>query len=505
VSTPQGPEVSLPQTWRPLDFALHAFLVVAPFGLGLWMFSLAPLVGGNLFLAFVLGSVVVLLGAVVVGSLADRRPWTGGDYAWQTRFLSSRAGAVVALGAWWLGVALIAPVYGNVLLVQFVEPFLTFVGADDLASWFLTRDGNFVCSLIVIAIATAFVGIGMRRAAIVQRVLVVIGLLSVLTMFGLLLSGGPQFRDAFDEESAEYYGTSPLAASQIVEVGGFDADVTEVEPSDTLRLVPLVLLFCLWIGWAGPLAGEVRAARPGALRAALFRAGAASMLLGLVFLFAIGRGTTWDLWNEANNLYWGTVYGTTPATPLTAWPNPVVFATWLTDVPILRGAVILGMAAWIVGLAATLFLAATRVLLAAAADGALPRSFGPRGDGSLPTATLALLVVPACALAGLDAYWDSFASWSAAAVLALAASAAATALAAARAIRHDSRPLAVAACVFAATCGAALLAWALDPVFGIRTIGALAFLVALYAVVATVLLVAGRSPSTSSATADTPT
>ena len=503
-SGPAPPPVSLPQTWRPLDFALHAFLVVAPFGLGLWMFSLAPLVGGNLFLAFVLGSVVVLLGAVVVGSLAERLPWTGGDYAWQTRFLGSRVGAVVALGAWWLGVALIAPVYGNVLLVQFVEPFLTFVGADDLASWFLTRDGIFVCSLIVIAIATAFVGIGMRRAAIVQRILVVIGLVSVLAVFGLLLSGGPEFRDAFDDESAEYYGTSPLAASQIVEIGSFDAEVTEVEPLDTLRLVPLVLLFCLWIGWAGPLAGEVRPGKPGALRAALFRAGAASMLLGLLFLFAIGRGTTWDLWNEANNLYWGTVYGTTPATPLTAWPNPVVFATWLTDVPILSGAVILGMAAWIVGLAATLFLAATRVLLAAAADGALPRSFGPRGDGSVPAATLALLVVPACALAGLDAYWDSFASWSAAAVLALAASAAATALAAARSFRRDARALAVAACVFAAICSAVLLAWALDPVFGIRTFGAFALLAALYAVVAVVLLVAGRSPSTSSATVDTP-
>jgi hypothetical protein len=162
------------------------------------------------------------------------------------------------------------------------------------------------------------------------------------------------------------------------------------------------------------------------------------------------------------------------------------------------------MSAWVVGLAATLFLGATRVLLAAAAGGAFPRTFSPRPDGSVPSATLVPLVAPACAVAGLDAYWDSFASWDAAGVLALAVSATATALAAARAFWREARALAVAACVLAVACSTTVLAWGLDPVFGLRTLGALSFLAAVYGVVAAVLLLARRSPSASTATLDTP-
>ena len=109
---------TLPRSWRTLDFGLHAFLAISPFALGLWMFSLAPLVGGNLFLAFLLAGVVVLLGAIVVGSLVERWPVTGGDYIWQTRILGARVGAIVALTSWWLAVTLLAPIYGNVLLAR---------------------------------------------------------------------------------------------------------------------------------------------------------------------------------------------------------------------------------------------------------------------------------------------------------------------------------------------------------------------------------------------------
>lgn len=114
---------SLPKAWSSLDFGLHAFLAVNPLALGLWTFSLAPLVGGNLLLAVVLAGVVMFLGAVVIGALADRFPWTGGDYAWQTRLLDARVGAVLALTSWGLVVVLLAPVYGNVLLVQVLDPF----------------------------------------------------------------------------------------------------------------------------------------------------------------------------------------------------------------------------------------------------------------------------------------------------------------------------------------------------------------------------------------------
>lgn len=474
-------EVSLPRTWTSLDLGLHAFLAVSPFALGLWVFSLAPLVGGNLFLAVLLAGVVVLLGAIVFGSLAARWPWTGGDYAWQTRLLDTRLGAVLALTSWWLAVTLLAPVYGNVILVQVVDPLLADAGWDGLASWFRGRDGIFTCSLVAIAVATAFVGMGMRRAALVQRVLVVAGLAAFVAVLGLFLTGGPnEFRDAFDANSAEIYGTSPLASSQILEIGSLDASVAEIQPFSTLRLIPLALLFSLWIGWAGPLAGEVRSRKPDGNRLALIRAAAASTVLTLLLFVAIGRGNTWELWNEANNLYWGTLYGTTAATPLATWPNPVVFATWLTESSPLRYAVMLGMSAWVIGWTTTLFLPATRVLVAAATDNVLPRSVARAKGDSVPTVALALLVVPACALAAADAYWDAFAGWAAIAVVALALTTLGSAVTAVLAFRREQPLLAVLAALFALLVGLVVGAWMFDPVYGLRAYGPFAFLAALY-------------------------
>ena len=438
----------------------------------------------------------MVLGAVVYGSLAARWPWTGGDYAWQTRILDARLGAVLALTSWWLVVAATAPVFGNLVLVQVVDPLLTEAGWDGLASWFRERDGIFACSLIAIAVATAFVGLGMRRAAWVQRALVAIGGASFLTVVVLLLTANPaEFARSFDEQSAEIYGTGQIASSQIVQIENIDPEVTELEPASTVRLVPLLLLFALWIGWAGPLVGEVRAKTRDACRLALVRVAMISTLVALVFLVAIGRGQTWELWNEANDLYWRTIYGTAATTPLPAWPNPVVFATWVTDSTAIRILVMAGMAAWVVGLAATLFLAATRVLLAAASDGVLPRFVARTTGDSVPTAALALLVLPACAFSALGAYSDSFTSWASVAVVALAVTTLGTAFAAANAFRREDRKLAVVAVLFFLVVTIAVGAWIADPVYGIRTVGSLLFLVSLYSIAGLVLVIGRRRGS----------
>jgi amino acid transporter len=136
--------------------------------------------------------------------------------------------------------------------------------------------------------------------------------------------------------------------------------------------------------------------------------------------------------------------------------------------------------AWIVGFAATLFLGASRVLLAGAADGLLPRRFASTSRNAVPAATLALLVVPACTLAALDAYWDTFASWTVAGVVALALTTLGSALAAARAFRRDNTGVAVIALVFASVVGLVVGDWVLDPVYGIRAVGPIVFLAALY-------------------------
>ena len=490
---PVPPQLSLAKTWSPLDFGLHTFLAINPLVLGLWAFSLAPIVGGNLFLAVVLAGVVMLLGAVVIGTLAARWPWTGGDYAWQTRLLDARVGAVLALTSWWLVVAILAPVYGNMIVVQVIDPLLTYASADDVASWFYGREGTFAASLLAIAVATAFVGLGMRRGAIAQRLLVAVGAVALVAVMALLFSGGPnEFRDAFDEQATERYGTSPLASSQIIEIGEFDASASKVDAPATLTLVPLVLLFGLWIGWAAPLAGEVRTRKPDGLRRTLVRTAAASTVTSLLLFVALGRGITWEFWNEANNVYWGTVYGTTAATPLPTWPNPVVLATWLTDSTFVQVAVVIGMAGWVVGSAATLFLAATRVLLAAASDRVLPTSVARMTGDAVPLNALALLVVPACVLAAVDAYSETFAGWTAIAVVALGLTTMGSGVAAVVALRRDQPRLAVVSAVFVALVGLVVAVWLLDPVYGMRTVGAVVFVVLLYAISASLYAISRR-------------
>ena len=290
---------------------------------------------------------------------------------------------MLALTSWWLVVALLAPVYGNVVLVQVLDPLLVHAGWDGLASWFQERDGAFAASLLAILAAAGFVALGMRRAALAQRALFVIGSVALVAVLALLLTSEPaEFTPAFDRHATDVYETGPITYGQTLYLGTFDARVAEVDVPDTLGLVPLVLLFALWIGWATPLVGEVRARKRDAAGRALVRAAAASTLLSLLFFVAVARAMSWEFWNEANNLYWGTVYQTTATTLLPAWPSPVVFAGWLTDSTAVQIALIAGMAAWVLGWAATLFLAATRVLLAAAADGVLPRSVGTH-DGRL--------------------------------------------------------------------------------------------------------------------------
>ena len=65
---PAAPPAELPKTWSSLDFGLHAFLVINPLALGLWAFSLAPFIGGNLFGLGVerFGRVVRRLGALAL-------------------------------------------------------------------------------------------------------------------------------------------------------------------------------------------------------------------------------------------------------------------------------------------------------------------------------------------------------------------------------------------------------------------------------------------------------
>ena len=203
----------------------------------------------------------------------------------------------------------------------------------------------------------------------------------------------------------------------------------------------------------------------------------------LLFFVAIGRGNTWDLWNEANNLYWGTVYGTTPATPLAGVAEPRGIRDLVDgqlDPAVRHHRLACPPGCWAGWRRCSC--RATRVLLAAASDGVLPPSVSRTTGDSVPLGALSLLVVPACALAALDAYWGAFAEWTSVAVVALALTTAGSGVAAVIAFRRENRLLAGVSMLFVLAVAIVVAVWVLDPVYGMRTLGSLVFLAFLYAI-----------------------
>ena len=252
------------------------------FALGLWTFSLAPLVGGNLFIAVALAGVVVVLGAVVFGSLAarwpvDRRRLRLADAASSARASaqlspSRHGGSSSRCSPRSTGTSIARPGHRSAadlrglgrpcLLVSRTRRHLHVVADRDRGGDRVRRAGH---------AASGDRAAGHRRRQESWRSL------------PFSLSSSPvapnEFRDAFDERSAEVYGTSPLASSQIVEIGGFDASVTKVEPLDTLRPRPARACSSA-SGSDGPArwSGEVRVRKPDAIRRALIRVAAISTL-----------------------------------------------------------------------------------------------------------------------------------------------------------------------------------------------------------------------------------
>ena len=118
-------------------------------------------------------------------------PRAGGDYVWQTRILGSGLGFVMAATGWWFILWLWAPIYGNILAVQFFEPLWATlkwtwpVRAD--AAWFGTHTGIFVVSLITIVLAGVLVSIGMAGYAKFQRWCFYGGLVGFAVIVVLLL------------------------------------------------------------------------------------------------------------------------------------------------------------------------------------------------------------------------------------------------------------------------------------------------------------------------------
>src|SRR6201997_1348417 len=148
--------------WSVRDSIIYAAMATNFVTLGIYEFTFAgpAFPQGQLITAIIISGIWVSFLVIAYSGLIVTIPRAGGDYVWQTRILGSGLGFVMAAAGWWFILWLWAPIYGNILAVQFFEPLWATLkwtwpgsGATAGAAWFGTHTGVFVVSLITIGLA----------------------------------------------------------------------------------------------------------------------------------------------------------------------------------------------------------------------------------------------------------------------------------------------------------------------------------------------------------------
>jgi amino acid transporter len=408
--------------WSIWDAFRYAFFCVNPIVLGFWAFSLAPFIGtGSMFWAAIITTGLMLLAVVTYAVLITVLPRAGGDYLYQTRILGGGIGFVVTCAGIWFIMAHWAPIYAQVVVNQLLEPLSTLAGLDSVATWWATKDGIFVASLITILVATILVAMGMRRLARVQIISFWGGVIGIAILFVLLLVNGKgDFISAYNSGAADYYGASGNAYEATLNAGAFDPAGFGFPVGDTLLLVPLLLFWNVYIIWGAALTGEVRGVAD--FRKNLLALGGAlivALIVTLVFFGLAAKTMGWEWYNSANSAYWGSVYGTVTDAPVGAFPYPVMLGSWLIDSSLIQFVIVAITGLFIVGFVGTLFLTPTRMIFAAAFDRVLPEWAAKVSFGGVPVGALVLMIVPSVIMSALYAYTDNFAEYTLDAVLVL--------------------------------------------------------------------------------------
>src|SRR5438552_502256 len=413
----------LVKAWSTFDAFLYSFWSVNLITLGLYGMSFVYTVpDGQLLAGILVFGVLVTFLVVTYAGLVSVMPRTGGDYAWQSRILGGGVGFVLAITGWWFTLFLWAPIYANILIVQFFSPLAYTLGWKDVATFFGQPWGVFVSCLVVLAFVSVVVTLGMEFYAKVQKVCFWIGIVGLLVVCGLLLfASQSDFQAAFNREASSLYGVTGNAYQMTVDAGtkaGYTPhDFGYFAIGPVFLLMPWLAFYMLWPNWGATLYGEVRGAKD--IRTPFW-----SMFwglwvtVGLVALVVVLTVKTigWQFYNEANAAYWSAT------APVGGWPYPVMYAGWLVNNHLLQALIILVMGLWFFGWAGTLFLSSTRVIFAAAFDRVLPAcAANISSKRRVPYGSLALMIIPSIVISAIYAFKPSFTSvfLDATAVLAL--------------------------------------------------------------------------------------
>ena len=404
----------LVRAWSVLDAFIYATFSINLITLGLYIFSYCYYFEGNLATAVIIGAVLTVFEVIVYASLISAMPRAGGDYVWQSRILGRGMGFILAVTGWWFILWLWVPLYGQMLVYQFITPILAILGAQNAALWFTgTSTGMLVGMLSVCVIVFIYIAIGMKWYAKVQKFCFFGGMIGLIMVFVLLLSGNnATFISNLNSIAPKMFGAKAMDLYQEtlkagVAAGTVAAPLSELRLGASIALIPMIVFFNLWPNWGATLYGEVRGASDfkrnllGMVMAIIV-----TTVLALVFFVLIAKTLGWDFYNKANGAFWNYTWGfTTEQPPLPFWPYPALFAAFMTKIPSLQFIVILLMGLWWFGWSGTVFLSSTRVIFAASFDRMLPEwvsKVEPRTR--TPINALLLMVIPSVIVSALYAF-----------------------------------------------------------------------------------------------------
>jgi amino acid transporter len=414
--------------WNVRDSLIYAVLSTNFVTLGLFTFTYAgpSFPTGQLLTSVVISAILVSFLVVAYTGLITTIPRAGGDYVWQTRILGSGVGFVFAVTGWWFILWLWAPIYGNILAIQFFEPLWATLGSPSGAAWFGTNNGIFVVSLITIVLAGVLVSIGMAGYARVQKWCFYAGLIGFAAIVILLLiNSHANFVSSFNQEAHKIFGVSNAYAK--TQAGahkiGYVSPPFGFSPlGASLLLIPMMMFYLLWPNWGSTLYGEIRGASDfKRVFRGMFFGLWITVALSVIFLLLVEKTFSTDFYNNANALYWSAYYGGKVAPAVPIWPYPFMFVGWLVHNTAFQVILILVMSLWFFGWVGTLFLSSTRVIFAAAFDRVLPdRAAEVSEKRKVPLYSLILMLLPAVGLSAIYAYSTSFRTYTLDATLVIA-------------------------------------------------------------------------------------
>jgi len=402
----------LVRSWSVFDAFIYAFFSINIITLGLYIFSQMYFFEGGMVSALILSAVLIFFEVIVYAALIAVMPRSGGDYVWQSRILGGAVGFILAVTGWWFILWLWVPLYGDMFRHLVLVPLLAILGAKDAALWFAgTQNGAFTSSLLTLIVVSIIIALGMKTYARIQKFSFYGGMLGLLIVIGLLLSGSPQaFKTGLDANAVSLFGAQPGVYDATVALGTNAGAITPFSGGTLLAvflLIPYMVFFNLWPNWGATLYGEVRGATDFKRNiSGMGWALAGTTVLGIILLFAIRKTIGWDFYMQANGAWWSNVWGlSTDAPAMPFWPYPALLAAFLTTNRLVQFIVIALMSLWWFGWSGTVFLSSTRVIFAAAFDRLLPEKVAEVDERTgTPIYALLLMTVPAIFIAYLYNY-----------------------------------------------------------------------------------------------------